>query len=166
MRSAKLIQTGEEMAAFHLLSKFSDGHSGQFRRFSATYTHSSTRKIWRLYYDALSRVVKERLVYHPSPLFGDHESLEHRSRLEDQDIVASRVWQRLELKQVEMRYETLLLQETQFPKANETNEEVKAWVELVMDNFKTLCGPSWTDEELGRGGKVGVGRSTLAVSKH
>jgi len=154
------------MAAFHLLSKFSDGQSGQLRRSSATYTNSSTRKVWMVYYVTLSRIVREDLVHHPSPLRRDHESLEHKGLLKDDDFFASRVRQRGELQHVEMKYESLLLQETQFPKANETNEEVKSWVELVVGNWRTLCGASWTDEELGPGGKVGVGRSTLAVSYH
>ncbi len=162
--SARLTQSGEAMAAFHLLSKFSDGQSGQLRRSNATYTNSSTRKVWRVYYVTLSRIVKEDLVHQQSLLRRDHESSEHKGLLKDEDFFASRVRQRGELQQVEMKYESLLLKETQFPKANETNEEVESWVGLVMDNWRTLCGANWTDEELGPGGKVGVGRSTLAVS--
>ena len=71
--------------------------------------------------------------------------------------------QHRELKQVQSSYETTLLRETNFPKANESNQEVNEWVELVINNWRVLCGPNWTEEELGHGGKQAVARDTLDV---
>lgn len=102
-------------------------------------------------------------MYHPSPLERDHETLEHKGLLEDEEYMKARQTQRAELKRVEANYETILLRETSFPKANETNQEVKDWVEMVLSNWRTMCGPSWTDAELGDGGKLAVGRNTLDV---
>lgn len=93
----------------------------------------------------------------------DHDSLEHKGLLEDEDFRRARQAQCTELKRVEANYEKILLRETTFPKANETNQEVREWIELIMSNWKKLCGPSWTDMELGEGGKLAVGRNTLDV---
>lgn len=74
-----------------------------------------------------------------------------------------RLRQRTELKRVEIIYENLLIKETLFPKASETNHEIESWVESVMDNWRLLCGPTWDDNDLGEGGKEGVARSLLDV---
>lgn len=152
------------MAAYHVLSRLLNNQSGKFISSRGTFTRNTPRQFWRVYYTALSRVIKEGLVYHPSPLDRDHEALEHKGLLDDADFVAARKQQRAELRRVEQKYETILLHETSFPKANEVNEEVKSWVEMVMSNWRVLCGPNWTDEELGEGGKSAVGRNTLDVS--
>lgn len=65
---------------------------------------------------------------------------------------------------METIYENLLIKETKFPKASETNHEVESWVDSVMDNWRLLCGPTWSDEDLGEGGKEGVARGVLDVS--
>lgn len=72
--------------------------------------------------------------------------------------------QRIELKRVEGVYESLLIKETQFPKASETNREVEAWVDSVVGNWRLLCGPTWNNHDLGEGGKEGIARSALDVS--
>jgi hypothetical protein len=157
-------QLGEAMAAFHLLSKFLDDQSWRPLGVTRTsLTDHSPRMVWRAFYEGLSRIVKEDLVYHPSPVHRDHDTTEHRGLLEEDDFLASRMQQRADLRRVEANYESLMLQETEFPRADESNEEVKSWIELVMANWRVLCGPNWTDAELGAGGKAAVGRSTLDV---
>lgn len=163
---AKPAQLGEAMAAFHLLSKFLDDQKWRPLGTRTSFTGESPRAVWRAFYEALSRIVKEDLVYHPSPIHRDHDTPEHRGLLEDEDFLASRLQQRADLRRVEANYESLLLQESQFPEANQTNEEVRGWIELVMCNWRILCGPNWADAELGAGGKVAVGRSTLDVSRN
>lgn len=160
----KPLQLGEAMAAFHLLSRFLDDQAWRPLGTRGSLAGHAPRSVWRAFYEALSRIVSEGLVYHPSPVQRDHETQEHRGLLEEEDFIASRVQQRADLRRVEVNYESLLLQDMHFPKANETNDEVKSWVELVMSNFRTLCGPLWTDNELGSGGKLTVGRTTLDVS--
>ena len=154
---------GEAMAAFHVLSNLLRSHSGQFVMQRGFFTRDTPRQLWRVHYRTLSQIVGEGLVYHPSPLHRDHDSLEHKGLLEDEEYMKARQQQRAELKRVEANYETILLRETQFPKANVTNQEVKDWVELVMSNWRTMCGSGWTDAELGEGGKLAVGRTTLDV---
>ena len=155
---------GEAMAAFHLLSKFLDDQSWRPLGTRASLTNHSPRAVWGAFYVGLSRIVKEDLVYHPSPVHRDHDTTEHRGLLEEDDFLVSRMQQRADLKRVEANYESLLLKDTSFPKADETNQEVRDWIELVMSNWRVLCGPHWTDAELGAGGKAAVGRSTLDVS--
>lgn len=160
----KPVQLGEAMATFHLLSKFLDDQAWRPLGTRASFTGHPPRAVWRAFYEALSRIVAEDLVYHPSPVHRDHDTPEHRGLLEDEEFLASRVQQRADLRRVEANYESLLLHESHFPKASESNDEVKGWIELVMSNWRTLCGPQWTDAELGSGGKASVGRSTLDVS--
>jgi len=156
-------QLGEAMAAFHLLSKFLDDQSWRPLGTRSSLTGHAPREVWGAFYVALSRIVKEDLVYHPSPVHRDHDTTEHRGLLEEEDFLASRVQQRADLRRVEANYESLLLKDTTFPRADESNEEIKSWIELVMGNWRVLCGPHWTDAELGAGGKAAVGRSTLDV---
>lgn len=70
---------------------------------------------------------------------------------------------RAELRGVEVQYENLLLAHTSFPKADETNDDIRHWIELVMTNYRLFCGPSWSNADLGAGGKMGVAESTLDV---
>lgn len=154
-------QLGEAMAAFHQLSRLLDTQSGQLSPRVGTLTKDSPRAIWKAYYEALSLIVGKGLVYHPSPVHRDHESLEHRGLLEDADYLTARKLQRTDIRRVESNYEALLMRETQFPKAGENNEAVKAFVENVMRNWRAFCGPSWIERELEDGGKTAIGRRTL-----
>ena len=142
----KPLQLGEAMAAFHLLSRFLDDQAWRPLGTRGSFAGHTPRAVWGAFYESLSRIITDGLVYHPSPVQRDHDTPEHRGLLEDDDFVTARMQQRADLRRVEANYESLLLQDTRFPKANETNPEVKSWVELVMSNFRTLCGPTWTDE--------------------
>jgi hypothetical protein len=116
------------------------------------------RLAWKAYYDTLSTILRHGLAYEPEspPLATEKTPLHSQASL--------RLRQRAELKRVETVYEGLLIKETQFPKASEINHEVEAWVDSVMDNWRLLCGPTWTDSDLGEGGKEGIARSVLDVS--
>ena len=76
----------------------------------------------------------------------------------------TRVRQRAELKRVETIYENLLIKETHFPKANDSNREIGVWIDSVIGNWRIFCGPSWSGQDVGEGGKEGVGRNVLDVS--
>jgi hypothetical protein len=113
---------------------------------------------WKAYYDTLSTTIRYNLPYDADTVAAASE----KSTLDDH--TSARLQQRSELKRVETIYENLLIKETHFPKASESNHEVEVWVESVIANWRVLCGPSWADEELGQGGKEGVGRGVLDVS--
>jgi tetratricopeptide (TPR) repeat protein len=115
------------------------------------------RLAWKAYYDTLSHILRQHLAYEPEA----RPATSEKSALHSE--VSLRLRQRAELKRVETVYEGLLLKETQFPKASETNHEVEAWVDSVMDNWRLLCGPAWTDADLGEGGKEGVARGVLDI---
>lgn len=116
------------------------------------------RLAWKSYYDTLSYILRHN---HPYEL---ESTLATQEKPPLHDLSSIRLRQRAELKRVETVYENLMIQETQFPKASETNHEIEAWVESVMDNWRLLCGPTWSDSDLGEGGKEGVARSILDVS--
>ncbi|KAL9102238.1 MAG: hypothetical protein Q9163_002598 [Psora crenata] len=99
-------------------------------------------RIWKAYYDILSVLVQHQIV---SP------------------VSESRPQQALELRSVEASYESMLLQEVKFPKADQATPEIEGWVDQVMANWRTLLGPSWKEADLGSGGRVALSRSVLDV---
>lgn len=76
----------------------------------------------------------------------------------------ARLRQSSELRRVEATYEGLLLKETVFPNADETNLEVLNWADRVMSNWSVFCGSDWQDKDLGGGGKEAMSRGVLEVS--
>lgn len=149
--------------AFRLWSRLMENGKAQFAGEAMTDPPDMRRAVWKAYYDTLSIILRRGLLYSGSSdpdqaLLGD--AAEHAS--EDQ-YMSARLQQRAELKLVETVYEGLLLKETCFPKASETNEEVDSWAESVMSNWRIICGPTWTDEELGEGGKSAVGKGVLDI---
>ena len=115
------------------------------------------REVWRLYYVALS----ERLGLHveSNPGLGN----EHDDTVSGSRPATSKLEQRAEFQRVQTLYENILLQHTKFPGANENNDVIEDWVEIVVSNWKVLCGDDWQDEDLGEGGKEAVGRGVLDV---
>ncbi|EAW12565.1 putative filamentation protein (Rhf1) [Aspergillus clavatus NRRL 1] len=101
--------------------------------------------IWKSYYDLLTAILQHGLLYVP------------QSSGPDRPQLAS------EFRRVEGIYETQLMRELKFPTANSSNSEVESWVEQVIRNWQILCGPSWSDEELGEGGQNALGRSVLDI---
>lgn len=124
----------------------------------ASSTARHRRLAWKAFYDTLSHILRHSLAYEPeqSPSTSEKPPLHNQASL--------RLRQRAELKRVETVYEALMIKETQFPKASQANHEIEAWVDSVMDNWRLLCGPTWSDADLGEGGKEGVARSVLDVS--
>jgi cargo-transport protein YPP1 len=120
------------------------------------------RQVWKAYYDLLSIILQSGLVYSHSTTGGSAQAVPPKE-ISPQRIAEVRVQQRAELKRVEATYESLLLNETQFPKASQTNTEVEEWVEAAVENWRIFCGPAWTDADLGEGGKEAVGRSMLDI---
>lgn len=111
----------------------------------------SRREVWREYYITVSDLLQKQLPFPTTALTTAYPDLSLRSE------------QRAELKRVEARYEELLLIEVQFPKAEEPSEEVETFVELVMQNWRVLCGNSWQEHELGEGGAEALSRGVLDI---
>ena len=117
------------------------------------------RSAWKAYYDTLSVFLREKSIYGLDATSYDASS----EKPAIQPPAHVRLQQRAELKRVETTYESILLKETYFPKASENNHEIEAWADAVIENWRVLCGPSWSDDDLGEGGKEGVGRGVLDV---
>ncbi|KFX93542.1 hypothetical protein O988_06762 [Pseudogymnoascus sp. VKM F-3808] len=117
----------------------------------ATEADVPRRHIWKEYYATLSFIVQGDLPY-PTTALGA-TSNNH----------GMRVIQRGELARVEARYESLLLKEAHFPKAEQSSEEIEELVELVLGNWAVLCGGCWDEHDLGSGGRVGISRGVLEI---
>ncbi|KAE8383213.1 hypothetical protein BDV26DRAFT_251897 [Aspergillus bertholletiae] len=100
---------------------------------------------WKSYYHLLSAILQHDLAYIP-PASGP----------ERQQLAA-------EIRRVQSMYESSLLREMKFPTAHAGNTQVEEWVEQVITNWEILCGPQWTDEDLGEGGQNAVGRNVLDI---
>jgi tetratricopeptide (TPR) repeat protein len=145
----------EAIQTFRYWAKFWDATkgSGSDAVNSATYR----RLAWKAYYDTLSNILQNDLPYEAEPV----PSTTEKSALETEND--TRVRQRAELKRVETIYENLLIKETRFPKASDSNREIGVWIDSVIGNWRILCGPTWSSQDIGDGGKEGVGRSVLDV---
>lgn len=119
------------------------------------------RQVWRAYYDLLSTILQSGLMYNAAA--SDRIHLGTKETVPEEHQTPSKQRQRTDLKRVESTYESLLIQESQFPKASQTNLEVEQWIEQAMRNWRIICGFGWTDAELGQGGKEGVSRTMLEI---
>lgn len=146
------------MAAYRAWAKFWESRPGQglvALRGTSPEIGIPRRRIWKAYYDTLSKVLQHGLPYPPPGA-----SLERSLAAEN---IHTKLQQRAELQHVQTTYEGLMLEEVKFPRADEVNEEIEEWVEAVMGNWRVLCGSTWRDEDLGEGGKEGLARSVLEV---
>jgi tetratricopeptide (TPR) repeat protein len=119
------------------------------------------RQVWRAYYDLLSNILQSGLMY--SIISSDRIHLGTKDTIPEEHQMPSKQRQRTDLQRVESTYESLLIQETQFPKASQTNLEVEQLIEQSMRNWRIICGFGWTDAELGQGGKESVSRTMLDI---
>lgn len=108
----------------------------------ATDGGTSQARAWKAYYDAISVMAQHDII---------------------QPVFKSRLQQGLELKKVEAIYQTMLLKEVKFPRADEVNSQIEDWVDQVMANWRVICGPRWLDKDLGPGGRDAVGAGVLDV---
>ncbi len=116
------------------------------------------REIWKAYYELLSILLQRGLV-----LDAATQSLRYTHTLDSHEQSEAKSRQRAALQRVEATYESLLLDETQFPKASQTNLEVEQWAQLVVSNWRIFDGRGWTSSELGEGGEQRVGRRVLDI---
>ena len=107
------------------------------------------RRVWNEYYIAMSRILDEDLPFPTGYLNKIPTDTSARTQL------------RIELKTAESTYQSLLLTETSFPRADEERSEVEDFVKLVMKNWTILCGRGWREQDLGQGGRSGLSRRVL-----
>ena len=117
--------------------------------------------VWARYYSLLSSILASALIYSTASSTLLAIPSEATS---SEEYIRARQQQRTEMKRVETVYETLLLHESSFPKASQSNHDVEKWVQQAMDNWQIFCGSQWTEQCLGEGGKPAVGQSMLDVS--
>ncbi|KAL4894118.1 hypothetical protein BDV59DRAFT_192826 [Aspergillus ambiguus] len=111
----------------------------------STGASASRSMIWKSYYDVLSTILQHDLAYTPAGTGPERLQL------------AS------EIKRIESTCEGNLLREVKFPTADARNIQIEDWVEQVIRNWEVLCGPRWSDAELGEGGQDAVGRNVLDI---
>ena len=145
------IMETETLSAFRAWARFWDTQAAAPLGGRAPQAEVSRRHVWREYYITISDLLQQALPFPTTSLTTAYTS------------TSTRLQQRAELKRVEARYETLLLAEVQFPKAEESSGEVEAFVEIVMQNWRILCGNSWIEQDLGEGGAEAVSRGVLDI---
>lgn len=141
----------ETLAAFRTWSKFWTGSLAQNIGGRHPEADIPRRRVWREFYLMLSKILQSNLPYPTTAL--TTSSLTTSTRLQ----------QRAELKRVEATYESLLLAETPFPEASQTSEEVEFWTDVVIQNWRILCGNDWYENDLGEGGREAVSRGVLDI---
>ena len=159
VESGEIVELAEALQAYRFWAKYWDANAknaGSEAPNSARYR----RLAWKAYYDTLSMVLR-----HDLPYYAESTEPNAAEKPPLQKSSYARLQQRAELKRVEAIYESILLKETHFPKASESNQEMDGWTDAVMHNWRYLCGPTWSDQDLGEGGKEAVGRGVLDVSE-
>ena len=141
----------ESLSAFRAWARFWESQGPAPPGGHAPQAEVSRRQVWREYYVTLSNLLQQEL---PFPTTALAPAYAHPS---------TRPQQRAELKRVEARYELLLLSEVQFPKAEAASEEVENFVEIVIQNWRILCGSSWQEQNSEEGGSEAVSRSVLDI---
>lgn len=122
----------------------------------------SRRRIWQAYYNTLSILLQQGSSY-PSSSEKPSAIAKTVSAYDNRFLANPKLQQFTELQKVAAIYEGLLQKEVKFPKANEANTEVESWVEQVIANWRTCYSSTWSDDDVGEGGKEALSRSVLAV---
>lgn len=151
-KRSKLLET-ETLSSFRLWAKFWETQSNQDSIPGGFGVQSvlPRRHIWRQYYLTLSSILQKGQPYPTSTLITAY--------VDD----SAKAQQRAELEKIQTIYESLILKEVSFPKAEESSEEVEQWVEVVVQNWSVLCGSSWEENELAAGGRQLAGRRILEI---
>ena len=144
--SISAVPPSRVLAPFRAYSKYWDAKSASSAGMliKTGDRQSSPLRTWGCYYDTLSVLLQRRIPQH---------------------VFDSKLQQGLELKKVEATYESILLKETNFPRADQANSNIESWVDQMMANWRIMCGHTWQNEDLGEGGKASLGRGVLEVGR-
>lgn len=149
-KTSPILET-ETLSAFRAWAKFWEAQGPAPVGGHAIQTDVSRRQVWKEYYVTISDLLQEGLPYPITPFTSAYAE------------TSTKLQQRAELKRVEAKYETLLLSEVSFPRAEESSEEVEGFVDVVIQNWRILCGNSWKEQDLGEGGAEAVSRGVLDI---
>ncbi|OKL64411.1 hypothetical protein UA08_00217 [Talaromyces atroroseus] len=108
------------------------------------YQSEPQSSVWMSYYKLLSVILRHGLPYFPLSPGTPRRQLAN------------------EIRRVETVCESVLLRETKFPVASDSNPQVEAWTEEVIKNWEVLCGPGWRNDDLD-GGQDAVSRNVLDI---
>lgn len=150
-RDEKALGDANSLACFRAWARYWEVQSGPLAGGHGFRGSVPRRRVWNEYYTALSRIVEEDIVY-PTAYLGPTPA--------DQ---SARAQLRMELKKAESAYESLLLNETQFPRSGEETEEVEDFVNVVVKNWSIMCGRGWREHDLGQGGREAMSRGVLEI---
>jgi hypothetical protein len=117
----------------------------------AAYSDVSRRQVWKEYYITLSTFLQQGLPFPTTSMATAYSDSFTRSQ------------QQAELQRVESKYEDLLLREVQFPRADQTSDEVEEWADLVVRNWRVLSGSSWLEGDQDQSKKEAVSRRVLDI---
>lgn len=150
-RRTRFFET-ETLSAFRSWAKFWEIQSGSDSVPGGSGIQSTIRRryVWRQYYLTLSNLLQKGQPYPTSSFITAYVDDSAKAR------------QSAELEKVQTIYESLLLREVEFPKAEEESEEVEQWVETVAENWSVLCGSNWLENELSKG-REGTSRLVLDI---
>ena len=153
------------LISFRVWAKFWEASSNRppkVTNFSSDRGDVSQRLVWQSYYDTLSTYI---LIHSNIPLAARGDQIFNRQAIQHDIRIFSekKSSQCTELKQVQSIYESFLLNELSFPKANEATPEIELWVDQVVVNWKIMCGPTWRNEDHLNGGKEATSRLVLEV---
>ena len=144
----------ETLSAFRAWGNFWERQRGQASLSIGGYAVNSDiarRQVWKEYYVILTTILQQGLPYPTTSMATAYTD------------ASTRLLQRAELQRIESKYEELLLQEVQFPMADETNEEVEEWAELVVQNWRVFCGSEWQEYDSDQNGREAISRRVLDI---
>ena len=144
--SISVVPPSRVLAPFRAYSKYWNTKSGSNAGMlpKADDGQSSSMRTWACYYDTLSILLQRATMEH---------------------VFDSKLQQGIELKKVEAMYESILLEEITFPRADQSSSLIESWVDQVMANWRIMCGHTWQDEDFGKGGKASLGYGVLSVGQ-
>ncbi|KAI1378230.1 TPR-like protein [Hypoxylon crocopeplum] len=152
-RGEKTLEDANSLAPFRSWAKYWEVSKAQGTPLVGGYGFRGAvprRRVWNEYYAAISGILQQDLPF-PTGFVNVTNEASARNQL------------RVELKKAETAYETLLLGETSFPRADEQRQEMEDFVAAVMKNWSVLSGRDWHEQDLGQGGKEGLSRGVLDI---
>ncbi|RFU33913.1 hypothetical protein B7463_g2397, partial [Scytalidium lignicola] len=141
----------EALSAFRAWAGFWEDQKAGFIGGRLPHADVSRRHVWLEYYHMMSELLQQGLPFSTTALITTRPD------------TATRQQQKNELIRVESKYEALLLNEVQFPQAEASNDEVEAFVGLVMQNWRILCSDRWQELWKGGGDADTISRGVLDI---
>ncbi len=117
----------------------------------AAYSEIPRRQIWKEYYITLSKILQQGVPFPTTSIATAYSDSSSTSQ------------QQAELQLVESTYEDLLLKEVQFPRADQTNDEIEEWADLVVQNWRALCDSNWVEGDQDENRREALSRRVLHI---